>query len=175
MKKEYIDCNTTTIYPTYLLAPVELIKQARNEFNIASENWPYPTKYRSGVPNDCYYSEVWVDGMDWQHTYWIIESILYSNPAVQPLMIFDDHDEQDKFNVYDFSEFMMAVLWYRRDCLWIKSGDLGRFNDTIWPFVKRCIPGEVSKKPPYYSKYYMEHASQPRVEFWLNKNFMRKL
>ena len=121
-----IDCNTTTNYSTHFLAAVELIKQARINFNLASENWAYPTKHKFGMADDKYYAEIWVDGMDWQHTYWIIESCNYENPFVNPLIQFESLEEEDKFNHWNFDELIKAVLWLRREEMWIETFDYGR-------------------------------------------------
>ena len=61
-----LDVNTVSSYSTHFLRAVELIKKARETYKVPSENWPYPTQYRFGIPNDNYYAEVWTDGMDWQ-------------------------------------------------------------------------------------------------------------
>ena len=60
-----IDVNITSKYSTHFLRAVELIMKAREEFKVASENWPSPTEYRFGIPQDNYYAEIWLDGMDW--------------------------------------------------------------------------------------------------------------
>src|SRR3989338_3040724 len=113
-----IYANTTSKHGTRFLAAVPLIQAARENFQIASENWPFPTEYRIGQCRDPYYAEIWQDGTDWQNTYWIIESIKYDGPKVKPFIYFDD--EEGKFNKCDFSNLIEAMLWLRRDREWIQ-------------------------------------------------------
>jgi len=163
-----INCNAITTNPTHFLAAVELIKQARSKYEIPSETWPYPTEYKYGIVGSQYYSEVWVDGMDWQHTYWVLESNNYHNPKVTPFIMFRDHKDEKKFNPYNFGELVKALLVHRMDTLWIKSGDLGHYTDSVWPYIKT---DENQEKGNLYS-FYMSHASQPYVSFLVNINFI---
>ena len=166
-----IDCNTTSANITHFLAGVELVKKARIDFNIASENWPYPTRHQFGMHDDKYYAEVWVDGMDWQHTYWIIESCNYSNPFINPLIQFESHEEENKFNEWEFSELLKGIMWFRREEMWIESFDYGRFNDTIWPYVH---VGEPDSRYTFFKNCYIEHASQQRVHFLIIESYIRR-
>jgi len=176
-KNARIYANTTIGYPTHFPAALQLIQKGRKEFCVSSENWPYPTKYFLGKPDiDKYYAEIWVDGMDWQHNYWLIESVKWDEPRIQPLIIFASHDEEDKFNAYDFENFMMAILWLRRDELWIKEHDHTRYSDEVWPFVH--IGDEefdIKRGKALMRCMYMEHASQPKVGFHLNDNCIHEL
>ncbi|MGD2072880.1 MAG: hypothetical protein PVG65_05280 [Candidatus Thorarchaeota archaeon] len=167
-----MDVNTVSKYPTHFLRGVELIKKARDEFRVPSENWPHPTEYRFGIPNDNYYAEVWIDGMDWQPSYWVIEEISYHKPKIQPFMIFDYWEERSKFNSYDFEEFISAMLWYRRDLLWLKHNNLGYYTDLIWSFLYMKDVGDKSKMAKYANNYFFHHASQPKVFFWVNEDFI---
>ena len=126
-----IDVNTTSRYSTHFLRGVELIKWAREEFRVPSENWPHPTEHRFGIPNDNYYAEVWVDGMDWQASYWIIEEISYHKPQIQPLIIFNHHEERNRFNDWDFHDLLKAMMYYRRDLKWVNKKDVGIFSDSV--------------------------------------------
>jgi len=162
-----IDCNTTSKYSTHFLAPIELIKEARDKFNIPSENWPFPTVYKLGTPRDKYYAEIWEDGMDWQNSYWIIETDNYADPACIPLVMFDDHENLNKFHSHDLQQLFQAIMYYRRDTLWIKQNDLGIFSDSVWPYLKK--EGSENKG---LIKFTFEHASQPKTEFWLNPDFV---
>jgi len=164
-----LDVNTTSTYPTHFLRAIELIKNARETFNVPSENWPNPTEYRFGRANDNYYAEVWVDGMDWQSSYWILEEYKLRKPKIQPLMIFNSNEERNIFNNYDFRELLSAMFYYRRDSVWVKSKELGYYTDTIWPFLS------LFKNETRYHNlklYVFEHASQKRVVFWLNQDFI---
>jgi len=165
-----LDVNTVSEYPTHFLRAVELIQLARSKFNICSENWPHPTEYRFGIPNDNYYAEVWIDGMDWQPSYWIIEDHSLKKPEINPLIIFNSNEERHVFNAWDFKDFIKGILWYRRDKFWVKHNDLGYYADGTWPYLFR----ENKKPNKYESNYYFEHASQEKVKFWLNFDFVPK-
>lgn len=164
--------NTVSRHPTYFMQGVNLVKEARDEFKIPSENWPYPSEYRFGIPNDNYYAEVWTDGMDWQPTYWVIEEYHLEKPHIQPLIIFDYNEERNKFNDWDFRDFIRAMLWYRRDDLWTKHLDLGIYTDTVWPYL--YVEGNPDQKRlcNYENNYFFKHASQPKVKFWVNEDFI---
>lgn len=171
--KTKIKANTTSKYSTHLLRGYELVEGTGSEYQMLSENWPYPTYHKIGTPKDPYYAEVWVNGMDWQHNYWLIESYKYENPQIYPLIQFTSHDEEDKFNQFNFEELMDAILNYRRNAIWLKSEDLtkDRYDDTVWSFLHRVI-----KKDTHRHKFFMwckfEHASQREVKFWINQNFI---
>jgi hypothetical protein len=113
-------CNTNA---SHFPAALDLIRWARAHFKVASENWPYPTIHRLGDPRDGYYAEVWQDGMDWQNSYWIIESIKHDNPKIQPIIIFEDHRDEEKFNAYDFANLLRAIMQKRRWKLWFDSDE----------------------------------------------------
>jgi len=165
-----LDVNTVSRNPTHFLRAVELIKKARGEFKVYSENWPSPTKYKFGVPNEKYYAEIWVDGMDWQPSYWIIEEHSLEKPEINPLIVFDSNEQRHLFNERDFEDFISAICWYRRDKFWVKHNDVSYFCDSVWPYLFRENKGPDG----YESNYYFEHASQPKVKFWLNSDFIPK-
>lgn len=167
-----IDANTTSSQPTHFLRAVELIIEARNIFRVPSENWPFPTEYQFGMPQDRYYAEMWVDGMDWQPSYWIIESDNYNSPICRPLIIFDDHDNRDKFNSYDWRNLLRAIMFYRRDELWVRHNDLGGATDEVWPYLKFFDPVEKLECTPGMFKVFFEHASQKAVEFHINVEYV---
>ena len=164
-----MDVNTVSIYPTHFLRGVELVKKAREEFGVASENWTSPTEYKFGIPNDNYYAEIWSDGMDWQTSYWVIEEKNLEKPQIQPFIIFNNHEEEMLFNRYDFKTLIHAALHYRRDHFWIKKKDLAHYTDSIWPFIN-LFKNEVKYKET--KLYAFQHASQERVVFWMNTDFI---
>ena len=169
MSEKQIDVNTVSHHPTHFLRAVELIYKAREKYNVPSENWPHPTDYIFGIPNDNYYAEVWTDGMDWQPSYWVIEEHSLRKPEIQPLIIFNQNEARNQFNSYDFRELIHAMLYYRRDILWEKKDNYGYFTDSIWPFLT------LFKDETRYQKmklYAFQHASQTRIIFWLNTNFI---
>lgn len=163
--------NTTSTHPTHFLKGTELITGARNAFNVPSENWTYPTKHRFGIPRDKYYAEVWVDGMDWQCSFWLIETFNYDNPVCQPFLIFEDSKNYDNFNDHDFEELIKAALYERRDQLWIQKDD-GFFNDTVWTYLKRVQPDNRMMSTPCMVLFQFEHASQKRVQFYMNEDML---
>lgn len=164
-----IDVNTISREPTHFLAAVELIKEARKSYQVPSENWPYPTPHRYGFPKDRYYAEIWVDGMDWQHTYWIIETVNFNNPRVFPLVVFDNHKQQELFNDHEFRQLLMAMMDYRRNEVWIKSNDGSWYNDDVWCFVERLFPIQEERLEKWNcDRFVLEHASQKPVTFFGN-------
>lgn len=169
----HIDVNTVSEKGTHFLAAVELIKAARSEFNIPSENWPSPTEYRYGFPQDNYYAEVWVDGMDWQPTYWIIESENLNNPVCLPFIIFDSNEGRARFNDYDFRQLIQAMMHFRRDSVWIKQDAEAHYRDTVWSSTERMYPiHEEHLKNWNCDRFVMEHASQKPAPFFANLGFI---
>lgn len=165
-----IYANTVSKHHTHFIAALQLIQEARKKWQSASENWPDPTSYKLGTPQkDGYYAEVWVDGMDWQNTYWCLESIRSSDPICMPLLRFTSHEEQDILNSWDFENIINALLHYRRNDLWIKHSDiLGIYQDSVWPFLNPT--GEQRNK--FWVPCHFEHNSQPQVEIWINETFL---
>lgn len=161
--------NTTSIYPTHFLRGVELVVDATEKYNIPSENWPHPTDHRYGIPVDDYYAELWVNGMDWQPTYWVIEEAQLNPPRIYPFIIFESNEEQSKFNSYDFTMLVKASLYYRRDLLFVKHNELGVFSDLTWPYIK-CIDDE--QQFACTQKFEFAHASQEPIQFWMNIDFL---
>ncbi len=169
MSEKYLDVNTVSKHPTHFLRAVELIYKARKKYKVPSENWPHPTEYKFGIPNDHYYAEIFTDGMDWQPSYWVIEEHSLREPEIQPLIIFNQNEARNKFNSCYFGELIHAMLYYRRDILWAMKCDYGYFTDSIWPFLT------LFKDETRYQNmklYAFEHASQTRVVFWLNTYFI---
>ena len=169
---DYLDVNTVSDHGTHFLRGVELVIRGREEFKVPSENWPSPTRHRFGIPNDKYYAEVWVDGMDWQQSYWIIESINYGDPKILPLIIFEDDKNKDNFNNYDFGCLLSAIMWYRRDISWIKQDPYGVYNDTIWPYLHKADPVDCLEFTPNMELCIFAHASQKPIKFYMNKTLL---
>lgn len=168
-----LDVNTVSRHPTHFLRGVELVLRGRDKFGVPSENWPSPIEDRFGSPNEMYYAEIWVDGMDWQPSYWIIEEKKLEKPQIQPFIIFKSNESRNKFNDHDFSDLIKAALWYRRDLFWVKQDDLSYFTDMVWPFL-HVINTYNKAKYSNMSKVYFEHASQQRVYFLMNLDFIPK-
>jgi len=161
--------NATSLYPTHFIRAVELIMDARDHYKVPSENWPHPTRFRFGSPCERYYSEIWIDGMDWQPSYWVIEEKNLERPEIYPFIIFDDDRERELFNDYDFDQLIKGAMYYRRDKYWINHNDLGVHTDMTWPYLKRV--GNVCKHECMY-KYSYSHASQRPIEFLMNFDFI---
>lgn len=167
-----IYANTTSKHSTHFIAGVELVKKAREFYKVSSENWPYPTMYKFGDPNDLlYYAEIWVDGMDWQHSYWIIESKV-DDPQIFPLIIFEDHDEEYKFNKFDFGELVQCIMWFRRAKKCNLNIEHNYFSDQVLPYLNFISSKKRENFTMALTSY--EHASQPRVQFFLNMEFYPK-
>ena len=179
-----IDVNTTSLFPTHFLRGVELVRGANSEYEVPSENWPLPTSYKLGEPKrGDYYAEVWKDGMDWQHTYWLIETFTYDDPKCFPLIIFQDH--ADHFE--DLPSLIEASLSYRKKLLKGESTspmDLGSFHDEIWHYMN--LKDDMGYHGTYRDhnmelcsmrnlfRMTFQHASQKRVEFYMNASCVPK-
>lgn len=161
--------NTTSMYPTHFLRGVELVKQAGEQYKVPSENWPYPTHYRYGIPVDNYYAEIWCNGMDWQPNYWVIEEANLEKPRIYPFIIFEDNEDRSRFNDYDFTMLVKGSLFYRQDLLYIKHNDLGVYTDLTWPYL-HCIGKDQQFGVTQYFEF--RHASQESVNFWMNIDFV---
>jgi len=172
-KTKYIYNNTVVGKPTHFMAATELIQRAREDFNVASENWPSAYLHFGDPENDLYYAEIWTDGMDWQHTYWLLEYIHWE-VSINPLMRFDDHDVEDKIAPYSFRELSKALLWERRRLTWTKDKNTGVYGDTVWPFFD--LTDEMREQEigdPYWRLVRYSHASQVPVEFWVNNSLFQ--
>lgn len=171
--KRHIYNNTDSREHTHMLAAIELIQEGRKEFNMCSENWAYPTPYKFGMPTDYYYAEVWIDGMDWDCVYWLIEAASLDNPRIYPMVYFEDSNDRDRYNDCDFRDLCRGIMHYRRDMTWIKSKDpKGYYSDSVWPFVSRVEPEDRMEKCPCMVRYKINHASQKPVEFYLNEDLI---
>lgn len=172
-----VDVNTISKHSTHFLKAVELIENARSIYGVPSENWPHPLSYRFGTPEDNYYAELWTDGMDWQPNYWIVEAYRARRPTVYPLVVFDQHEDRVKFNDFDFEAMLEAMMYYRRNDLWIKQDGISHFGDSVWYFLRRSEEDPTrhfGKKDPatILQRFRFEHASQKPVEFWANTEFI---
>ena len=176
-----VDCNTVLNEPTHMLAALQLIKEARDFYSIPSENWPHPYM-NFGHHEDPYYAEIWVDGMDYQKSYWLIEAPVYETPEIIPFIIFDSHTEEDKFNLFDKKELFKALLWKRANSILFNKvpkkflGYLvdGRFFDTIFPYLR--ISGIKAKNRNHcLYRACFQHASQPEVNFLVNEELLKDL
>lgn len=165
---KHIDANTTSLYPTHFLRGAELIYKAIEEYAIPSENWPHPTRYKFGSPCERYYAEIWINGMDWQPSYWVIEEKNFERPKAYPFVIFDENSHRELLCDYDFDQLIHGSLFYRQDKYWIGHNDFGVAVDLVWPFLKK----RELKKYKILDRYAFEHASQKYVEFWMNSEFI---
>jgi len=154
---------------TRFLSGYPLIESIRSKYNLSSENWANPTRYKFGCIDTPYYAEIWIDGMDYNNVYWLLESIDYSEATAIPIIIFSNSEERSKFNSYDFGQLLKFIMWNRQQYFWIKNGDRGVYGDTVVPYMHEVEPVESYGKSGLV-KCYFEHASQKRVEFFLNEN-----
>jgi hypothetical protein len=164
-----MDNNTTSMYPTHFLRGHELIKWATKEYLAASENWPFPTQFKFGIPMDDYYCEVWANGMDWQTNYWIIEEMNLNYPVPLPLLIFEDSSIEQKFNHHDFCMLIQAAMYYRRDQVFIQANKIGFYTDMVWPYLT-ILDDEV--RYGILQHFSFKHNSQKEVDFWMNPEFV---
>ncbi len=165
--------NTASEYGTHFLMGVPLIVDARATYQIFSENWVYPTAHKIGGTRDRYYAEVWHDGMDWSSNYWLIERINHGEPTVQPLMLFRRHEDEEAIPNWRFKDLVRALLAYRRDIFWIKSGNYSDYHDLVWTSLKRAT--EEAERPLVWPEARMLRLFSFRTKssesfFYLNEN-----
>jgi hypothetical protein len=160
-KLKFLFNNTTSSVGTQFLQGAELVRLGLKKYRLHSERWAYPYLC-FGSTDSRYYAEIWTNGMDWQNNYWIIEAENWECPKVYPLIVFENQSEEDKMPAHDLKELLRAILWRRRDMLWVKSGDDGAYHDTVWPFFK------VLEQTDEKSVCTYEHASCPLVKFQAN-------
>jgi hypothetical protein len=163
--------NDISQFPTHFLAGPQLIKSSRELHGLTSENYTYPTMTYLGSPRDEYYAEIWVDGMDWQNTYWLLEQANHGERKAVPFLVFSSIDEEKQFNPLDMHNLFRAMMSYRRNL----TGPLSvlirsTYFDSIWPYLylvdENAAPNE---KAPDLGRFLFTHNSQTPVTFYLNK------
>ena len=166
--------NTVAPFPTRFLMGVELIRQTRGYYSIASENWVYPIR-SFGYHKDPYYAEIWSGcEMDWEKNFWILEQHGTKSPLTYPLLLFRKREEREKFNEYDFDNLLEGLMYLRRFSIQrdkstiVLSKDIGYHWDGVFVFL-HIIEPIVDKK---MHRCCFVHASQERVEFWLNTGLL---
>ncbi len=158
--------NTTTRLHTHFPKAIDLILWARKNYNIPSENWAYPY-HHFGNPIDKYYAEIWTDGMDWNKNLWLIETKKREWPAPYPFIVFDDTKDSNKIPDFQMKEIIDAILWKRRNHLWIGHND-SYCGEEVFPYLKKESEETRTGWPEYMAKYSFEHNSQPKTVFWFN-------
>ncbi len=168
---KFLDNNSLSKIPTRFLRGVELVQRGLEEYKLYSENWAQPW-ISFGYHQDGYYGEIWFNGMDWQNNYWLIESVDYSNPKCYPIIVFKDY--KDEFS--EMKELFLDIMWDRRNKLWLKRH---HDKDLFTFYIHKVEPAEKFSDTEggpsdCLIKYYIEHASQKRKEFWLNEGLLLK-
>ena len=166
--------NTVSKIATRFLRGVELVDQLNKKWEIQYENWSYP-HMTYGDPDDPYYAEIWENGMDYNIVFYLLENINYEIKT--NILMFADNKEWQKLErTGEDKEILQAILYMRRDKLWIKKNDYGAYSDTFLPYI------HFENKKPYYEQVtdmkwakimheaFFEHASQPRAKFLVNKD-----
>jgi len=161
----------TTSKSTHFIGADRIIEECGKKYNIPTERWAYPY-LKFGTVEDNYYAEIWQNGMDWKNNYWIIEETVECGTKCSPLIMFEDSNEEIKFNKWDFNELLKAICWFRRDKFWLKHNDVGIYTDTVLPFLKVGKPESLINTLPEIHWFSFEHASQVKVNFLLNLNFV---
>ena len=164
--------NDVSQFPTHFLAGPQLIKESRALHRLTSENWTYPTMTYLGSPRDEYYAEVWVDGMDWQNTYWLLEQANHDKIKAVPLLVFSSTDEEKKFNPFDMHNLFRAMMTYRRNLTGplLDGSRRNVYFDTIWPYLYLISENAtVNETAIDLVSFLFTHGSQPPVTFYLNK------
>jgi hypothetical protein len=171
MKMANIYNNDVSQFHTHFLAGPELIRAGRDKYGIASENFAYPTMTSVGGAKDDYYAEIWVDGMDWHNTYWILEHAYYETSVAIPLLVFRNINEERSFNPFDMHDLFRAAMTYRRNRLGRvnRSTEWTPFRDRIWPNLYLVSDNTTSEMSKDLASFVFEHNSQPAVTFYMNK------
>jgi len=154
--------NTVNGIPSHMPAATQVIRMARDEFGIASENWPnliFPFGYYA----DDYYAEMWTDGMDWNCVIWLIEAINYASPKPIPAIMFEKNEEFERLNDYDFKVMLKAICNYRRESLVLKRERKERYNDSLYPYLKK-----TGKEDKGLLEFEFSHASQELCRVFIN-------
>ena len=119
-------------FATHFTNGYDLIEAAYEKYNgLARENPAVPVA-RFGHPEGGYYGEVWVDGMDWQHNYWIVESDNFHDNKALILAVFGHHDTEEVFGHEAVRDMWMGALWNRHYDLWGGKDQYGSYWDRVW-------------------------------------------
>jgi len=160
--------NTVSRIGTHFLRGVELIEERAKQMSVHSENWAYPV-CSFGIPKDSYYGEIWCNGMDWQNTYWLLESVKHEKPTAQPLLIFDRHQEEEAFE--EKEDFLVEILRLRRALTWLQDVPSAFPRDGLLTYVYQ-IEGNNTESEWSLDKVMRQcvltHASQSPIVFRLN-------
>jgi len=163
--------NTFINHSTRFLNPTGVIEEGLSNYSIASENWPYPVGKSIGDVYDNYYAEIWLNGMDWQHTYWFIETYNCESPIAVPFLSFEKHSDEELFNEYDFDILLKFLLMKRKQL--VTGQDYKIYAEEIIPYLSRV--GNIPSKYDKMYLYHYSHHSQPRVKFYLNEELFGEL
>lgn len=164
--------NDVSQFSTHFLAGPLLIKEERERYKLTSENWTYPTMTYLGSPRDDYYAEVWVDGMDWQNTYWLLEQANYDEIKAVPLLVFSSIGEEKRFNPSYMHNLFRAMMTYRRNLMGplLDGSRRNAYFDSIWPYLYLVSEEATANETATdLARFLFTHASQPPVTFYLNK------
>lgn len=174
--------NDVSQHPTHFLRGAELVWAATEKWGLTSENWAYPSGVRLGTPGqDDYYGEVWFNGMDYQHTYWVVHFYQTKSPECEPMILFASHDEENKIPAFDLDNIFRAILDYQRARHWIQQDtppgeiDLGRYTDSVWPYLcphRGTSTIDVEDQTLALIDATFSHASAGPAEFRINKNLI---
>ena len=163
--------NDVSQFHTHFLAGPLLIKEGRKKYGLTSENHTYPTMTSVGGPKDDYYAEVWVDGMDWQNTYWLLEHAYFETPVAVPLLVFSSTNEEKIFNSFDLHTLFRSMILYRRNKMGPtdRSEERTTARDSTWPYLHLIDDSHTIGMSPDLASFVFQHNSQPAVTFYLNQ------
>lgn len=133
--------NSCSSIPTRFLTGAQLIKTGNGIYGVESENWAYP-KFSFGDHESSYYAEAWMNGMDYNYTYWAIEQANYGKPTPIPLIHFPETKDREGFQDKDFENMCKAFMHVRRYDLTKESKIIsykkqyGIYDDMTWPVFR---------------------------------------
>ena len=130
--------NTCSGVATKFLTGAQLIQTATEVYKTENENWAYPI-FSFGDDESNYYAEIWMNGMDYNYIYWVIETANHDTPKIYPLIFFPETKDRDNFQDREFRHLCKAFLYNRRyqiskDTKSVSYNDgYGIYRDMIWP------------------------------------------
>lgn len=166
-----MDNNTVSKIHTHFLQGVSIIEEARKKYLIAFKNWTYPLKHYGDPHFDDYYAEIWIDGMDDNVIYWLLEKSSSNSHKVIPLLKFNNTEDRNDFNDQDFYKLLEALVWKSKA---IKQ-DLDQkryYIDNPWGYMNMSKDDSETHGGELYIKCVYEHSSQEAVVFWVNNKFL---
>lgn len=172
--------NTVSNISTRFLRGVDIIEDFNKEWEIPSENWSYPV-ISYGDHRDPYYAEIWENGMDYNICFYLLEQIKFEI-KIHLLIVVDNNEWRKLEEKSEDQDFLTAILYLRRNKVWIKHDEHSVYHDTFIPYLN-YYDGDTAPYELYTGKKwsrtlsncYFEHSSQPRCYMMIDKDLFYNL